>query len=67
MDITNLFFTVITCMLYFARTFDMCLFDSDPIWRMPKTDEGPSGKDLTEAKEAFTGKVFNQADFEANF
>ena len=41
-DIINLFLSVTIFTIYAARTYLMCKFDSDPIWRLPATSSGPN-------------------------
>jgi hypothetical protein len=40
-DFINIIFSVTLFLIYVTRTYFMCKFDKEPIWRMPKTDEGP--------------------------
>jgi hypothetical protein len=41
-DIINLFLGVVMFILYIMRTYMMCKFDTNPIWRVPATSEGPT-------------------------
>ena len=40
-DIVNCFFSVSLFLIYVSRTYYMCKFDKDPVWRMPLTDTAP--------------------------
>jgi len=44
-DIINLTLSVSIFLIYAARTCFMCKFDSDPVWRLPATSNGPDPKD----------------------
>jgi hypothetical protein len=64
MDVANLFFTLTTCFLYFIRTFDMCLFDKHPIWRMPETDAAPTSAAASARNIPFESELqFTDANF----
>jgi hypothetical protein len=40
MDITNLVIMVIILVVYVWRTYDMCSFDKNPVWKLYVDEEG---------------------------
>ena len=40
-DVINLFLSIMIFLIYLARTYMMCKFDTNPIWRVPVTSDAP--------------------------
>jgi hypothetical protein len=68
-DVVNLIFSVSLFLIYVTRTYFMCKFDEDPIWRMPKQDNGPLAISFLEengynyANETFTPSNFTLDEY----
>ena len=52
-DKLNLTLTILLFLIYGIRTYFMCKFDKEPIWRMPVTSSGPDYLDNMYPKESW--------------